>query len=78
MRKMRSEAVSEIADKRHIVFGLTDEDFGERNNTRKRGPGAKALLEGDSFMWAKEDPDDPKSLSERFMCSDVLLNVRAS
>jgi hypothetical protein len=57
MRKMRSEAASEVADKQHIVFGRTDEEYGDRHGQRQRGNGAKKLLENDAYLWAPDDPD---------------------
>ncbi|KAG9086248.1 hypothetical protein FRC06_003206 [Ceratobasidium sp. 370] len=75
MRKMRSEAVSAVANNRHIVFGLSDDEFGDRHNQRARLAGAQALYEGNAYMWAPDDPDDPKTDYERFLRGKVTLNA---
>ncbi|KAG8707892.1 hypothetical protein FRC08_000229 [Ceratobasidium sp. 394] len=51
-RKMRSKAVSEVANARHVIFKMTDEEFGERSDDRKRGDAAKALLENSNYLFS--------------------------
>ncbi|KAG9097812.1 hypothetical protein FS749_005411 [Ceratobasidium sp. UAMH 11750] len=76
MRKMRSEAVNEVADQRYLVFRLTDEEFGERRGQRRRGPGAKALFEDDAYLWDPlEDADDGRTEDERFFRSQPVLRA---
>ncbi|EUC60708.1 hypothetical protein RSOL_361790 [Rhizoctonia solani AG-3 Rhs1AP] len=54
---------------------MSDADFGERRPPRKRGNGAKALLRNDAYMWAPDDPEDPKDLHERFFRSECLIRA---
>ncbi|KAG8781352.1 hypothetical protein FRC12_021957 [Ceratobasidium sp. 428] len=76
MRKMRSEAVNEVADQRFIVFKLSDDDFGERYGSKKRAPGAKALLQDDAYLTEpKRNENDPRCDDERFMRSGVLVRA---
>ncbi|KAG8708646.1 hypothetical protein FRC08_018785 [Ceratobasidium sp. 394] len=51
-RKMKSEAVSGVANARHVVFKMTDEEFGERSDDRKRGAAAKALLDDNKYLFS--------------------------
>ncbi len=76
MRKMRSEAVNEIADQYYLVFKLTEEEFGERHGSKERGQGAKALLEDDTYLTDPlTDEDDVRSEDERLFRSAVILRV---
>ncbi|KAG8693217.1 hypothetical protein FRC08_009261 [Ceratobasidium sp. 394] len=43
-RKMKSEAVSGVANARLVVFKMTEEEFGQRSDDRKRGAAAQALF----------------------------------
>ncbi|KAG9119796.1 hypothetical protein FRC07_005012 [Ceratobasidium sp. 392] len=77
-RKMRSESVSGVADARGSVFDMKDDDFGERSDDRKRGPGAKALFNGNKYMFAPAEPDAegnelPKS--PRWLRHDCLITA---
>ncbi|KAG8734654.1 hypothetical protein FRC10_011550 [Ceratobasidium sp. 414] len=51
-RKMKSEAASEVANARHVIFKMTDEEFGERSDDRKRGNAAKALFENSKYIFS--------------------------
>ncbi|KAG8686662.1 hypothetical protein FRC09_013983 [Ceratobasidium sp. 395] len=77
-RKMKSEAASAVANARHAVFKLTDEEFGERHDDRKRGPGAKALLHKNNYMLIPAEPDangNPPPRSPRWFRHRCLLKA---
>ncbi|KAG9095468.1 hypothetical protein FRC06_009777 [Ceratobasidium sp. 370] len=77
-RKMRSEAVSAVAEARLIIFKMTEEEFGGRSDVRNRGAAAQALFENSKYMLAPAAPDaqgvmPPKS--PRWFRHDCLVNA---
>ncbi|KAG9080767.1 hypothetical protein FS749_007898 [Ceratobasidium sp. UAMH 11750] len=83
-RKMRSEAASGVANARHVVFKMTDEEFGERTGDRKRGDAAKALLENSKYLFspatdaeiqqARANNREPRR-GPRFFRNDCIINA---
>ncbi|CAE6416334.1 unnamed protein product, partial [Rhizoctonia solani] len=71
-RKIRSDTVLQIANHRGVIFGMSDDLFGQRGHERKRLAGAKDLLDGDKYLWEKSD-DSNKTEFERFFRSHCLL-----
>ncbi|KAG9077153.1 hypothetical protein FS749_010989 [Ceratobasidium sp. UAMH 11750] len=76
MRKMRSESVNQLGDRQHLVFELTDLEFGERHGAKMRGSAAKELLKDDAYLTEPlKDENDQRSADERFLRSPIILRA---